>query len=313
MAWSAAARQGASRRAPRAASRSAKPASAAACAARSAGPPGVVLRAHGGVGRVGGGDERVGGLAGGAQRGVQVGLAVELGQQRLAVPSGAQVGRRRPGAGPASRCSVSSARCFPVSAMAWSRASSAAWSSPCLAAAAASSAVRARRSRAAALSLAASAWSETRSAATANPSPLEPGGEVGDADVGGAQPRTDRLGPLRGLAAAWRPRPPPARGSPARRAARTAPGDRASRRPGRAPRRPGWRRARRACRRCAPGAAGTRPRRAPGSSIFAVNQACSWRLLSARASARAPASSAARAYRSASAWAAGSRWPASAA
>ena len=57
-----------------------------------AGPPGVVPRAHGGVGRVGGGDERVGGLAGGAQRGVQVGLAVELGQQRLAVPSGAQVG-----------------------------------------------------------------------------------------------------------------------------------------------------------------------------------------------------------------------------
>ena len=92
MAWSAAARQEVSRRAPRAASRSAKPASAAACAARS--PARVVSsrRAHGGVGRVGGGDERVGGLAGGAQRGVQVGLAVELGQQRLAVPSGAQVG-----------------------------------------------------------------------------------------------------------------------------------------------------------------------------------------------------------------------------
>jgi len=53
---------------------------------------GVVLCADGGVGRVGGGDERVGGLAGRAQRGVQVGLAAELGQQRLAVPSGAQVG-----------------------------------------------------------------------------------------------------------------------------------------------------------------------------------------------------------------------------
>ena len=81
-----------SRRALRAASRSAKPASAAAWAARSPARLASSCGADGGVGRVGGGDERVGGLAGGAQRGVQVGLAVELGQQRLAVPSGAQVG-----------------------------------------------------------------------------------------------------------------------------------------------------------------------------------------------------------------------------
>ena len=58
------------------------------------GAPGILLCADGGVGRVGGGDERVGGLADRAHRRVQVGLAAELGEEGLAVPSGAQVGRR---------------------------------------------------------------------------------------------------------------------------------------------------------------------------------------------------------------------------
>ena len=93
MAWSAAARQGVSRWARRAASRSAKPASAAAWAARFPARWASWLCADGGVGRVGGGDERVGGLAGRAHRRVQVGLAAELGEKGLAVPSGAQVGR----------------------------------------------------------------------------------------------------------------------------------------------------------------------------------------------------------------------------
>ena len=59
------------------------------------GPPGIFGGAGGGIGCVGGGDEHVGGLAGGAQRGVQVGLAAQLGQQRLAVPGGALAGLGR--------------------------------------------------------------------------------------------------------------------------------------------------------------------------------------------------------------------------
>ena len=92
MAWSVVVRQAASRRARRTASRSANPASAAAWTASAPARAGVFLGAPAGVGRVGGGDERVGGLADGPQRGVQVGLAAELGQQRLAVPGGALAG-----------------------------------------------------------------------------------------------------------------------------------------------------------------------------------------------------------------------------
>ena len=52
---------------------------------------GRLLSAGDSVGRVGGGDERVGRLVGRAQRGVQVRQALQLGQQRLAVPGRAPI------------------------------------------------------------------------------------------------------------------------------------------------------------------------------------------------------------------------------
>ena len=162
------------------------------------GAPGVVPRAHGGVGRVGGGDERVGGLAGGAQRGVQVGLAAELGQQRLAVPSGAQVGlcglaqagfalfgqlgEVFPGVGDGLVESLERGLELAVPGRRGGQ-------------------FRSLRPPLTGGRLEPGRVGLERDQVRGDGEPvaLEPGGEVGDADVGGAQPRADRLGPLRGL------------------------------------------------------------------------------------------------------------------
>ena len=90
---------------------------------------------------------------------------------------------------------------------------------------------------------------------------FQAGGQVDDRDCRPrpVSPRSAR--PDRPRSPLPRPQPLPARGSPARREARTAPGDRASRRPGMGCRRPAWRRARRASRRTARGAVARLPRK----------------------------------------------------